>query len=222
MVALVQYVRAVRRVCNSLTRRWCGAQVCDAVRAGYSDAYQTAHFEVPGEMFQLAMEARERGMGTVGSTKNILDFISDRVTEALARDYATNLRFVLGTEAGMITSIVNTAQELLRNGKASGGNPGVSVEVRQQHSTTTVDPVGVEKVSELDVSGHGWPWQACSVRGCGSCMLRSVEVREPSVLNVQQADRLRESPSKAQGLAQRTYSTRIPTKPSPCALSFTC
>lgn len=157
--------------------------MCDAVRAGYSDAYQTAHFEVPGEMFQLAMEARERGMGTVGSTKNILDFISDRVTEALDRDYPTNLRFVLGTEAGMITSIVNTAQELLRKGKASGGNQGVSVEVSQQYSKYTLDPVGIEIVSELDVSGHGLPWQAWSVRGCRFCIL---EVRKLSAFGVQE------------------------------------
>ena len=46
-------------------------------REGYRDAYLTAHFEVPGEMFRLAMEAkRQRGMGVVGSTQNILDFIS--------------------------------------------------------------------------------------------------------------------------------------------------
>ncbi len=46
-------------------------------REGYRDAYLTAHFEVPGEMFTLAMEARRsRGMGVVGSTQNILDFIA--------------------------------------------------------------------------------------------------------------------------------------------------
>ena len=46
-------------------------------REGYRDAYLTAHFEVPGEMFTLAMDARRsRGMGVVGSTQNILDFIS--------------------------------------------------------------------------------------------------------------------------------------------------
>lgn len=48
-----------------------------ACREGYRDAFLTAHFEVPGEMFSLAMEAkRQRGMGVVGSTQNILDFIS--------------------------------------------------------------------------------------------------------------------------------------------------
>ena len=36
-----------------------GGDVCDAVRKYYGDAYQTAHFEVPGEMFKLAMEAKQ-------------------------------------------------------------------------------------------------------------------------------------------------------------------
>ena len=34
-----------------------GGEVCRVVRDCYSDAYQAAHFEVPGEMFTLAMEA---------------------------------------------------------------------------------------------------------------------------------------------------------------------
>ena len=117
-------------------------QVCELVRQGYSDAFLTAHFEVPGEMFTLAMQvwgvggwsmhvirasfvaqpdshkltlcrqtvsselalvcsssapfnrpphfhtldltatwsqAKRRGMGVVGSTSNILDFISSKV-----------------------------------------------------------------------------------------------------------------------------------------------
>ncbi len=49
------------------------------MREAYSDAYLTAHFEVPGEMFSLAMAARRKDMGTVGSTQNILDFITDKV-----------------------------------------------------------------------------------------------------------------------------------------------
>lgn len=56
-----------------------GGEVCELVRAGYGDAYLTAHFEVPGEMFALAMEAKARGMGCVGSTSNILDFIAGKL-----------------------------------------------------------------------------------------------------------------------------------------------
>ena len=54
-------------------------QVVNHVKNFYGDAFLTAHFEVPGEMFGLAMEARKRGMGVVGSTKNILDFITEKV-----------------------------------------------------------------------------------------------------------------------------------------------
>ncbi len=33
-----------------------GGETCDIVRRAYGDAYLAAHFEVPGEMFRLAME----------------------------------------------------------------------------------------------------------------------------------------------------------------------
>lgn len=126
-----------------------GGEVCTMVRELYSDAYITAHFEVPGEMFALAMEAqRTRGMGVVGSTQNILDFIAARVTEAsprtppqkrptyqpadscanqptklqaAARPFPDRLQFVLGTESGMITSIVRKVQALLQ--EVSGPPP---------------------------------------------------------------------------------------------------
>lgn len=104
-----------------------GEEVCDIVRRGYPDAYLTAHFEVPGEMFSLAMEAkRSRDMGVVGSTQNILDFIAARVGEALERPHPDRLQFVLGTETGMITSIVLKVQELLKD---AGGREDVEVEI---------------------------------------------------------------------------------------------
>lgn len=57
-----------------------GGEVCQLVKDAYGDAYLAAHFEVPGEMFGLAMEAKKRGMGVVGSTSQILKFISDVVS----------------------------------------------------------------------------------------------------------------------------------------------
>ncbi|KAG2437634.1 hypothetical protein HYH02_011273 [Chlamydomonas schloesseri] len=103
-----------------------GGEVTELVAAGYGDAYLAAHFEVPGEMFRLAMQAkRSRGMGVVGSTSNILDFIADKVREALAAPHPERLQFVLGTEAGMITSIVRKVQGLLRQ----SGRSDVEVEV---------------------------------------------------------------------------------------------
>jgi len=102
-----------------------GGEVCEIVREAYSDAYLTAHFEVPGEMFTLAMEAKGRGMGVVGSTSNILDFIALKVSDALARPHGERLKFVLGTESGMITSIVRKVQSLLR----ASGRRDVDVEI---------------------------------------------------------------------------------------------
>ena len=44
--------------------------------------------QVPGEMFELAMAAkRERGMGVVGSTQNILDFIAVKLSAALEQPF---------------------------------------------------------------------------------------------------------------------------------------
>lgn len=91
-----------------------GHEVVRALRQHYSDAFLTAHFEVPSEMFALAMAARARGRGVVGSTQNLLDFILARTKEALRRGAADHLQFVLGTESGMVTSIVQAVQALLR------------------------------------------------------------------------------------------------------------
>ena len=59
----------------------------------YNDALLTAHFEVPGEMFTLAMEAKAaRDGGVVGSTQNILDFIAAKLTDALAKPFPEKLQ----------------------------------------------------------------------------------------------------------------------------------
>ncbi|CAI5533211.1 unnamed protein product [Closterium sp. Naga37s-1] len=108
-----------------------GQEVVSRLRAAYSDAFHTAHFEVPGEMFALAMEARARGRGTVGSTQNILDFVTARTREALERGYeGERLQFVLGTETGMVTSIVQAVQdELAKAESGSDGAADVEVEI---------------------------------------------------------------------------------------------
>ncbi|CAI5531241.1 unnamed protein product [Closterium sp. Naga37s-1] len=108
-----------------------GQEVVSRLRAAYSDAFHTAHFEVPGEMFALAMEARARGRGTVGSTQNILDFVTARTREALERGYeGERLQFVLGTETGMVTSIVQAVQdELAKVESGSDGSADVEVEI---------------------------------------------------------------------------------------------
>lgn len=122
-----------------------GGETAAAVRQGYGDAFITAHFEVPGEMFSIAMQAqRERGMGVVGSTSNILDFIAEKVQEAQGRGFADRLQFVLGTESGMITSIVRKVQEILA---ADGAGPALEVEI--------VFPVASEAITTGGAGGGG-------------------------------------------------------------------
>jgi quinolinate synthase len=91
-----------------------GNDVADRVRRDYSDAYLTAHLEVPGELFALALTSQFQARGVVGSTANIGQFIEARVRAAASAGESGVLQFVLGTEAGMITSIVRRAQAVLR------------------------------------------------------------------------------------------------------------
>ena len=121
-----------------------GGDVCETTKKFYGDAYLTAHFEVPGEMFKLAMEAKqERDMGVVGSTKNILDFVVDRVDEAVARNPPSGerLSFVLGTETGMVTSIVRAAQAKLREAAAAGVT-GIEAEIVFPVSSDAITQTG--------------------------------------------------------------------------------
>ncbi|KAL6524540.1 hypothetical protein OROHE_016211 [Orobanche hederae] len=152
-----------------------GHEVVDKINEMYCDAFLTAHFEVPGEMFSLAMEAKLRGTGVVGSTQNILDFIKDRVQEALDRKIDDHLQFVLGTESGMVTSIVSAVKELLGPVRSREGAK-VSVEI--------VFPVSSESITTLSSSSGEagddfWKipvipgvasGEGCSLHGgCASC-----------------------------------------------------
>ncbi|KAL3571173.1 hypothetical protein D5086_028422 [Populus alba] len=156
-----------------------GHEVVEKINDMYCDAFLTAHLEVPGEMFSLAMEAKRRGMGVVGSTQNILDFIKQRVQEALDRDVNDHLRFVLGTESGMVTSIVAAVRHLLGSTKSSE-KAKVNVEIVFPVSsdaitrTSTNSTSGLNSVKVGDIilpvipgaaSGEG-----CSIHGgCASC-----------------------------------------------------
>lgn len=128
----IQSLRALRDNINVYPNGNCvvhhmfGRSVVDAVQTHYKDAYVTAHLEVPGEMFQVALEKSLRGEGVVGSTSNILNFIEKKVEEAASSsnsnsssggggdaDHKRRLQFILGTEAGMVTSIVKSVQCIL-------------------------------------------------------------------------------------------------------------
>ncbi|KAM1080673.1 hypothetical protein ACFX1X_015561 [Malus domestica] len=153
-----------------------GNEVVDRIKEMYCDAYLTAHFEVPGEMFSLAMEAKRRGMGVVGSTQNILDFIKQRIQEALDRNVSEHLKFVLGTESGMVTSIVAAVRSLLGSARSGGAEINVEIvfPVSSDSVTTSSSSPDLNSVKLGDVilpvipgvsSGEG-----CSINGgCASC-----------------------------------------------------
>merc|ERR1711977_398824 len=139
-----------------------GSEVAKSIKENYADAFLTAHFEVPGEMFQSALHASYCGdRGVIGSTKNILDFIVGKVEEATSHGLGDKLQFVLGTESGMITSVVNAVQSCLQATESE-----VSVEI--------VFPVGKEAiVSDGQVQPPEMPFGlniipgAASGEGCG-------------------------------------------------------
>ena len=154
-----------------------GHEVVEKIKEMYSDAFLTAHFEVPGEMFSLAMEAKRRGMGVVGSTQNILDFIKQRVQESLDRDVNDHLQFVLGTESGMVTSIVAAVRGLLNS---SQNGEKVKVEIVfpvSSDSVTRTSSSSSPDLKSLEVGDVILPvipgvasGEGCSIHGgCASC-----------------------------------------------------
>ncbi|XP_050224422.1 quinolinate synthase, chloroplastic-like [Mercurialis annua] len=149
-----------------------GHEVVEKINEMHCDAFLTAHLEVPGEMFSLAMDAKKRGMGVVGSTSNILDFIKERVQEALDRNVDDHLQFVLGTESGMITAIVAAVRDLFSSAKASGG-PKVNVEivfpVSSEAMTSNPSPTKAGEFVLPVVPGVA-SGEGCSIHGgCASC-----------------------------------------------------
>jgi quinolinate synthase len=148
---------------NCVVHHMFGAAVARQVEHDYYEAGDvdiTAHLEVPGEMFALALRAQREGRGVVGSTKNILDHVIARVDAA--RDGGRRLRFVLGTEAGMVTAIVRSLREHLQTAA-----PGLEVEI--------IFPVAAEAITTTSdtalpivpgVSGG----EGCSTAGgCATC-----------------------------------------------------
>ncbi|PWA82220.1 Fe-S metabolism associated domain, SufE-like protein [Artemisia annua] len=162
-----------------------GHEVVERINDMYGDAFLTAHFEVPGEMFSLAMEAKRRGMGVVGSTQNILDFIKSRVQESLDRNVDDHLQFILGTESGMVTSIVAAVRQLLCSSDSSSKEGKVSVEIVFPVSSESVTTTSLTTspssstglslgelgdVSNMSVIPGVASGEGCSLHGgCASC-----------------------------------------------------
>lgn len=139
-----------------------GRQVTDQVARDYPDAYHTAHFEVPGEMFALAADAQRRGRGVVGSTSNILHFIAAKVDDAVAGEIAAVVTVVLGTEAGMITPIVRDVQRRL----AGSGRDDIAVDIVFPVAADAIAPSDTELGIVPGVAGG----EGCSTAGgCATC-----------------------------------------------------
>ncbi|XP_044984736.1 quinolinate synthase, chloroplastic-like isoform X2 [Hordeum vulgare subsp. vulgare] len=166
---------------NCIVHDMFGHEVVEKIKEEYCDAFLTAHFEVPGEMFSLSMEAKMRGMGVVGSTQNILDFIKKHLKQALDRNVDDHLQFVLGTESGMITSIVAAVRQLFDSYESSEEGASIEVEIvfpvsSDAISKTSIDDThhfGSSVTNDLEqnsivpgvFSGEG-----CSIHGgCASC-----------------------------------------------------
>ncbi|GAB4860633.1 hypothetical protein Ancab_035795 [Ancistrocladus abbreviatus] len=157
-----------------------GHEVVEKINEMYCDAFLTAHLEVPGEMFSLAMEAKKRGMGVVGSTQNILDFIKQRVKEALNRNVDDHLQFVLGTESGMVTSIVAAVRKMLSSVEASSSRANINVEIvfpvsadsiaRTSRNSSMASTIEMHDPGKLAVVPGVAGGEGCSIHGgCASC-----------------------------------------------------
>jgi quinolinate synthase len=140
-----------------------GSDVARRVREEHADDFVTAHLEVPGEMFELALEARAHGRGCVGSTSDILGFIEGKTREAARADRPRRLRFVLGTESGMITSIVRRVEAVL----AEIDRHDLSCEIVFPVAS---DAITVAPDSPLAIVPGAAAGEGCSVAGgCATC-----------------------------------------------------
>jgi len=140
-----------------------GSEVVKRVRRDYQDAYCTAHLEVPGEMFGLAAEAQHEGRGVVGSTSNILAFIGELVRRRALQPGGERLPVILGTEAGMITSIVRDVQMALRESGRKDIEAEIIFPVAHEAVATTSD-------RDLSLVPGVQGGEGCSTAGgCATC-----------------------------------------------------
>jgi quinolinate synthase len=142
-----------------------GQDVVERIARDYNDAFLAAHLEVPGEMFESALECQRIGTGVVGSTANILQFVSTVTREAVLVGGKSHIKIILGTESGMITSVVRRIRKILGERIEPGANIAVEVifPVAPEAITTTSDS---EMKIVPGVSGN----EGCSLAGgCAIC-----------------------------------------------------
>ena len=184
-----------------------GAEVARRVVAHHGDAHIAAHLEVPGEMFSLALAAQAQDRGVVGSTSDILGFIARRVTAATRGDADPRQAFVLGTESGMVTSIVKQVRAILGQ---PGADPATEVEI--------IFPVASEAISRTDdadlaiVPGIAGGEGCSTAGGCATCpymKMNSLDGLEALIAKIGQVD----APSLA-GYEPRTYREFVQGRPA--------
>mmetsp|Transcript_28692 Transcript_28692/g.60443 ORF Transcript_28692/g.60443 Transcript_28692/m.60443 type:complete len:201 (+) Transcript_28692:2-604(+) len=122
-------------------------------------------------MFKLPLQGSHNGdRGVIGSTKNILDFILGKVAEANEHNLESErLQFILGTESGMITSVVNAVQESLRE---AGSNVEVEIvfPVNSSAITSASQANAPAMPFGLDIVPGPAGGEGCSMEGgCASC-----------------------------------------------------
>jgi quinolinate synthase len=183
---------------NCVVHHMFGEAVVTQVREDYPDAFVTAHLEVPGEMFALANLAQAEGRGVVGSTSNILNYISEKVEEAGASGRSSSLRFILGTEAGMVSAIVRRLRRALE------AHPSVEVEIifPVASEAIAVDPTDALLPVIPGVAGG----EGCSTAGgCATCPYMKMNTLEATFDVLERCDR----PEKLVGFEPEKYSEQV-------------
>ena len=152
---------------NCVVHHMFGQAVVDTVQSRYGDCYVTAHLEVPGEMFEVAMVKSLTDDGVVGSTANILHFIERKVRQAAMEEGdVPPLRFILGTESGMVTSIVKSVQQILH----ATENPQLQVEILFPVSSEAVTATNDDSEDGLQLVPGVSGGEGCSTAGgCATC-----------------------------------------------------
>lgn len=159
---------------NCIVHHMFGASVVETVKHFYNESFVTAHLEVPGEMFDIAMHKSLSDDGVCGSTSDILKFIARKVREAatststaaIGSSKERRLQFILGTEAGMVTSIVSSVQGILRETE----NTDVTAEIIFPVASEAVMATNDEASTGLKVVPGVAGGEGCSTAGgCATC-----------------------------------------------------
>jgi quinolinate synthase len=160
---------------NCVVHHMFGHSVVETVKQRYYDepnTFMTAHLEVPGEMFDIAMTKSLQDEGVVGSTSDILNFITRKVQDAAASEDTTDkrLRFVLGTEAGMVTSIVKNVQNILESTTFASANRVEAEIIFPVSSEAVMTTEGDTNGGHLSIVPGVAGGEGCSTAGgCATC-----------------------------------------------------